>query len=304
MIDNAFRAYHVWPDFPSISISGEACSLNCRHCAGHYLRDMMPATSPERLVALCTELRSKGARGVLISGGCDARGRLLNLKDFLPAINKVHEMGLIIKLHTGLVDDTLAGAIVRAGVDIASMEMVGDAGTIRHIFGIQATPEDYLATFRRLEDAGVPHICPHVCVGLHDGKLKGEFAALEGLSETVAPSTIAIIVLRPTKGTGLGHLAPPEGDDVKNVVRHARGLFPNTKMILGALRPRGSEGKGTKESRFKIELGALDGGLDGAEVPSSFMLAEVKDRGHEIKRIEAFGVLPVDYEARVRTRML
>ena len=183
------------------------------------------------------------------------------------------------------------------------MEMVGDAGTVRHIFGFQAAPEDYLATFRRLDKAGVPHICPHVCVGLHDGKLKGEFAALEGLSETLTPSTIAIIVLRPTKGTELEHLAPPEGENVKSVVRHARELFPNTKIILGALRPRGSEGEGTKESRFEIESGALDGGIDGAEVPSSVMLAEVKDRGHAIRRIEAYGVLPVDYENRVRTKM-
>jgi uncharacterized radical SAM superfamily protein len=257
---------------------------------------MEPATSPENLINLCESLKSNGAKGVLISGGCDAHGGLLNLEKFLPAIKKVHEMALIIKLHTGLVDDKLAKGIVEAGVDIASMEMVGDAQTVKRIFGLNATPKDYLATFERLRSAGVPHICPHVCVGLHDGELKGEIQALNLLAGAIKISTLAIIVLRPTKGTALEHVAPPKGDDERTVVKHARSLFPNTKIILGSLRPRAS-----LEPRLEIELGALDGGVDGIEVPSNDILAEVKLRGLAVKRIEAYGVLPVEYESRVKT---
>lgn len=260
---------------------------------------MEPAASPKKLVQICAGLKSKGAKGVLISGGCDTGGGLLNLENYLVAIREVHEMGLIIKLHTGLVDDALAQDIAAAGVDIASMEMVGDSETISHIFGISASPEDYLATFERLQRAGIPHICPHLCVGLHDGELKGEFNALDLLATTIKPSTLAIIVLRPTKGTALEHADPPKGDDVKKVVSRARSLFPDTKIILGSLRPRAS-----LESRFGIEIGALDGGVDGVEVPSNELLVEVKLRGLAVKKIEAYGVLPVEYESRVRTSII
>ncbi len=295
-----FRAYNVWPDFPSISLSGQGCALDCAHCGGVYLNDMEAANTPEALVELCRRHTERGARGVLISGGCDKEGKLLNLESYLPALEKVHEMGLIIKLHTGFVDRELAGRIARTGIDIASQEMVGDAGTVRNIFGIGAEPEHYLATFQNLQDAGVPHICPHVCVGLDEGQLKGEFAAIDMLANDIKISTLAIIVLRPTKGTKLSGIAPPTGDDVEKVVRHAKERLPESKIILGALRPRGSEPSGGKGRRLDIEMGALRAGIDGAEVPSQEMIDAAISMGHSIRRIQAFGVLPVEYEERVR----
>jgi uncharacterized radical SAM superfamily protein len=301
MSQKIFRAYYVWPDFPSISMSGEACALNCLHCGAVYLKDMVPATSPKMLEDACVQLKNEGARGVLLSGGCDRQGRMLNLEKLLPTIKKIHEMDLIIKLHTGFVDEKLARKIVDAGVDIASMEMVGNAKTVKKIFGLDATAEDYLQTFKNLWDAGIPHVCPHICVGLHEGKLKGEITALELLKTEIKPSTIAIIVLRPTKGTRLANIRPPTGEDVEKVVTHARRLFPKTKIILGALRPRGSEQLGKIAERVDVEIGALEGGIDGAEVPSKEMLADAVSRGFEIKKIQAYGVLPIEYEKRVRT---
>jgi hypothetical protein len=301
MSRDTFRAYYVWPDFPSISMSGEACALDCQHCGRTYLSDMMPAPSPDRLAELCAELKSGGARGVLLSGGCDRSGRMLNLAVMLPAIREVHDMGLIIKLHTGFVDMRMARRIADAGVDIASMEMVGDSKTVKLVFGLDATAEDYLETLKNLWDAGVPHVCPHVCVGLHKGALKGEFAALDLLKTAIEPSTVAIIVLRPTKGTRFAGLRPPKGEEVEKVVAHARKLFPRTKLILGALRPRGSEPRGGTRERLDIEIGALDGGIDGAEVPSQDMLVEAMSRGRTVRKIQSFGVLPVAYEKLVRT---
>ncbi len=296
--DGVLRAYYVWPDFPSISITGEACALDCAHCGGHYLKLMEPATEPEALVKLCEEKKKAGAKGVLLSGGCDARGGILNLKEFLPAIRKVHEMGLMIKLHTGLVDSDLAGQIAASGADIASQEMVGDPKTIKKVFGIDAKPRNFLSTFENLRDAGIPHIAPHIVIGLDEGKVVGEFMALEMLAGSISPSTIAFVVLRPTKGTPMEGVRPPGGDDVRSVVSKARLLFPDTKLVLLALRPRGPEA-GEPDGRFEIELGALDGGIDGIEHPSSAILAEAEERGLAVRKIGAYGVLPVEYESRL-----
>jgi hypothetical protein len=112
-----FRTYYVWPRFPSVSISGSACALSCLHCNKEYLKFMAPATTPAALVHFAESLvENKSGEGLLVSGGCDADGRMLNLPRFLPALAKLHKMGIIVKLHTGLVDEKLARDIVEAGI--------------------------------------------------------------------------------------------------------------------------------------------------------------------------------------------
>jgi uncharacterized radical SAM superfamily protein len=262
---------------------------------------MHPAKTPDELVTLSENLKFKGARGVLISGGCDKNGTLMNIERFLPALKKLHEMGLIIKLHTGFINTDLATKIVETGTDIASMEFVGNAETITEIFGISATPETYLETFINLKKAGIPHIAPHIAVGLHYGKLKGEFTALELMKDNkISPSTIAIIVFRPTKGTKLENLRAPEPYDIGQVVSYARKLFPYTKLILGAMRPRSSmRNDPNKNIRFEIESTAVDEGVDGIEIPSTKIIKKLQNEKFKLKKIEAYGVLPVEYEEKV-----
>ena len=300
-MEKIMRLYYVWPKFPSISITGSACALNCRHCNKVYLKHMIAATTPAKLLKLCKILKNKGAQGVLISGGCDSQGNMLNLRKFLLALKKVHEMGLIIKLHTGFVDPELAQQIVESGTDIASMEFVGDTQTITEIFGIDATTDTYLETFRNLQNAGMPFIAPHIAVGLHYGKLTGEVNALKLMKDNgIRISTIAVIVFRPTKGTQLANLSAPEPGDVATVVRAARRFFPNTKIILGAMRPRSStRNDPNKNIRFDIELAAVRACINGVEIPSPKLIRNLKQNGYKLKRLEAYGVLPIEYEERV-----
>jgi uncharacterized radical SAM superfamily protein len=88
-MENVLRAYYVWPQFPSISITGTACMLKCVHCNRVYLKHMENANSPVKLIEVCRRLKQKGAKGVLISGGCDEDGGLLDLEKFLPVIRDV-----------------------------------------------------------------------------------------------------------------------------------------------------------------------------------------------------------------------
>ncbi len=298
MEEQVMRAYNIWPSFPSISISGTACALNCRHCNGVYLRFMEGHTKPEGFLAAAKEHMKRGAKGFLISGGCDLDGKMLNLPEFLPAIKELHDTGAIIKLHTGFADEKLAADIADS-VDIASMEAVGDNETIQEIFHLNSGVEKYIETFQNLKKAGVKYIAPHIAAGLHYGQLKGEFRALEHLKE-VGPSTISIIVFSPTKGTEMEGVPAPEAEVVEAVVRRARRLFPKTHIILGALRPRGPATGVDSDKRIAIELAALNGGISGIEMPSASFMEEVKRKGMKIKRIEAYGVLPLEYENMVK----
>ncbi len=295
------RIYYVWPKFPSVSMSGPYCALRCRHCNRHYLSHMHGAPTPDSLLNLALELERKGARGLLLSGGCDREGRMLNLPKLLPAIKKIkRETDLILKLHTGFVDPELAEGIVEAEVDIASMEFVGADESVREIFGLNVGVKRYVETFVNLSDAGMKYISPHVAVGLHYGHLLGEFNALNLMKEHINPDTVVIIVFRPTKGTELEHLSPPSARDVGRVVAHARKLFPEKKILLGSMRPRSSgRNDAARDARLDIELAALNNGMDAIEIPSPPLLRILKERGYRLKRIEAYGVLPIDYEERL-----
>ena len=62
--------------YPTVSITGGACALNCDHCQKHILDTMIPARDPDTLVVTCQRLAEEGNIGVLISGGSLPDGSL------------------------------------------------------------------------------------------------------------------------------------------------------------------------------------------------------------------------------------
>ncbi|UCD14031.1 MAG: hypothetical protein JSW60_01025 [Thermoplasmatales archaeon] len=287
-----FRSYYVWPKFPSISMSGNICALSCKHCNHTYLNDMMSLTTTEKFVETCRQLADKGAVGFLLSGGCDKNGKMLNLRKLLPYINQVkRETDLIIKLHAGFVDKPLAEDIVSAGVDIASVEVVGSNETINEIFDFNATTMSYTSTLRNLESAGMPYIVPHVCIGLHYGELKGEFNALKIIKESCNPSSLVMIIFRPTKGTVLENCKTPSVNDISTIVKKAKEIFPDKDISLGCIRPR-------TRFREEIELAALHAGVNRMEIPSKNTLKSAEEMGYTIRNIQACCALPKELEER------
>jgi uncharacterized radical SAM superfamily protein len=216
----------------------------------------------------------------------------------LPTIQRIkRETNLIIKLHTGLVDKTLAESIVHAGVDIASIEVVGDTSSIHDIFSLDATPHTYQQSLLALHTAGMPFIVPHVCIGLNYGKLQGEIAALQLIKKSCSPSTIVFIVFRPTKGTPLAHTPPPTKEDVHAVISTAKTMFPGTDLALGCIRPRA-------RYRTEIEHAAVDAGVTRMELPSKSTLELVKQQGYHVKTIDTCCALPRELEPIIEDRLL
>ena len=285
-----FRAYYVWPRFPSISMSGNSCALSCKHCNHTYLNDMQALIKPVQLIDACRKFAEDNAVGFLLSGGCDKQGKMLNLRKMLPAIKKIkNETNLIIKLHTGFVDRNLAEDIVSAGVDIASVEVVGSNDTIMDIFDFDARVDSYRNTLESLESAGMPFIVPHICIGLHYGELDGEFNALEIIKKSCDPSLLVMIIFRPTKGTALERCKMPALDDIAVVVRKAKELFPGKDVSLGCIRPR-------SRLREEIELAVLQAGATRMEIPSKNTLKSAEKMGYTIRTIDACCALPEELE--------
>ena len=285
-----FRSYYVWPAFPSVSMSGSHCALHCKHCNQTYLYDMQRGTTSAELLELSHRFEETGATGFLLSGGCDTTGEMLNLRKLLPGIKQVkEETDLIIKLHTGFVDNHLAEDIVSAGVDIASVEVVGSNETIQEIFKYHATIESYEQTLQNLEAAGMPFIVPHICIGLHYGQLQGELQALSMIQQHCDPALLVMIVFRPTPGTVLGTSRIPSRYDVSYVIKQAKQLFPDKEISLGCIRPRA-------RYREEIELAALQAGVTRMEIPSKKTLHHAQQMGYTIKTLHTCCALPIELE--------
>ncbi|MEM2972411.1 MAG: radical SAM protein, partial [Candidatus Bathyarchaeia archaeon] len=152
-------------DFPTISVTGKACALKCKHCEGKVLETMYPAATPEKLFRLCSRLKADGALGCLISGGCQPNGAV-PLERFVEAIERVkRELSLTVFVHTGIIDFFMAEKLKNAGVDAALIDIIGADETINEIYGLNLTVSDYDASLRALSEAGVVFV-PHVIVGL------------------------------------------------------------------------------------------------------------------------------------------
>jgi uncharacterized radical SAM superfamily protein len=259
--------------FPSISVTGSSCALKCKHCDGKVLNTMFPAVTPKELFNLCVKLKNEGAIGCLISGGCLPDGSV-PLNNFVDAIAKIkRELGLTIAAHTGVVDLSTTRRLKEAGVDAALIDIIGSDETIQEIYQLKVSVEDFDRSLRALQESEIPFV-PHVLVGLHYGKLKGELRALEMISK-YSPSAIIIIAFMRIRGTPMEKVDPPEPEDIVRVLVTARLMMPQIPVVLGCMRPKG-------ERRRRIDTLAVKAGVNAIAFPAEEAIQLAESMGLEI----------------------
>ncbi len=270
--------YHTGEKFPAVSLTGGKCALDCRHCGKKVISRLMPATDPAQLVKTCLKLDGRGCRGVLLTGGCTREGRV-PIDEFLEAVKEIkRRTGLIVLAHTGLTDDDGALRIKEAGIDGVSIDVVGSPETAREVYGIDIFPEDYTRTLKAFEKAGLDNVTPHVCVGLHNGRLFHEEKALEIIS-CIKPSNIIIIGLTDLEGTPMqGIKIRPQ--DVARIVCKARLDFPGSLVTLGCARGKGA-------IREEIDRLCVKAGVNGVAIPTAAAYDAARKEGLAINEYEA-----------------
>jgi uncharacterized radical SAM superfamily protein len=253
--------------FPSISITGSSCALKCKHCNGKVLDTMVPALTPEELFDVCAKLKNDGGVGCLVSGGCLPDGSV-PIGKFVDTIAQIKEkLGLTVIAHTGVIDYPTAKRLKDAGVDAALIDIIGSDETIREVYRLDVSVEDYDRSLRAFHESGIPFV-PHVLVGLHYGELKGELKALKTISK-YSPSAVIIIAFMPIRGTPMAKVIPPEPEDIARILVSARLLMPETPLVLGCMRPKGKH-------RINTDLLAVRAGVDAIAFPveEAIQLAE------------------------------
>jgi len=273
-VQRTVECFYPGKSFPAISVTGARCALNCRHCAGKYLNGMIPATSPDALLAVAEALAERGANGFLLSGGNDPCGKV-PLSGYIDAIREIKATtDLSINAHIGVASTEEISRLVDSGVDSFSVDVYGSDETIQDVLGLGIKADEYFRVVDDLMKAGARNVAPHICVGIHAGQLKGEFSALDRLAR-LQPAKLVLISLIPTKGTAYEAVAPPSDDAMVSVARRARELLPGAKLLLGCMR--------TKLAR-QDEVEMIDAGIDGIVLPASSTVERLTGKGYQVKK--------------------
>jgi uncharacterized radical SAM superfamily protein len=259
--------------FPSISITGSSCSLKCKHCGGIVLNTMYPAYTPEKIVNLCRDLKSKGAVGCLVSGGCSPDGSM-PLEKFVDALAEIkQELGLTMVVHTGIVSKSVAKQLKEARIDAALIDIIGSDETIREIYNLDVSVAAYENSLKVLHDANIATV-PHVLVGLHYGKLKGELHALRMIAN-YEPSAVVVIAFMPIRGTVMEKVAPPAPSVIAKVLVAARLMMPSVPLALGCMRPKGVH-------RVETDVFAVRAGVNAIAFPTKEAIKLAKSLGYDV----------------------
>jgi len=218
---------------------------------------MIPAETPEKMNRVVDALVDRGCRGILVSGGADARG-IVPLTEFMGSMQYARKRGLTVLAHPGLIEEATALRLMDCGVSQVLLDVIGDARTIKEVYHLDRTPRDYLESMISCKKAGLD-FAPHLVAGLHFGRMLGEYAALRMIRDAGA-RTLVIVVLTPTAGTGMRDLDPPGLDEIKSVFEHARAMDREIFLTLGCKKPPGAY-------KIEVERMAVDCGFDGIAFP-------------------------------------
>ena len=277
----AFRIYEPGPSLESgpcgttsLSITGPKCRLLCKHCGASLLRNMKAAVTPEALLQEAQRVFERGGRSILVSGGAEEDGGV-PLVPFLSTLKKIRsQWGLQVLVHTGLVSSETADGLAEAGIQAALLDIIGHEDTIRQVYHLRASVEDYEESLRRLTERAIP-TAPHVIMGLHFGRMKGEIQALE-IIRRYPVKALVLVGLRPLPHTAMAGVRPPDPETLGDFFVRARKMFPQTPVVLGCERPLGRH-------RQQTDIQAVTAGLDGIAFPSEQALNRAREQGLEIR---------------------
>jgi uncharacterized radical SAM superfamily protein len=255
--------------FPTFSVTGSSCALQCEHCKAEVLKPMKPALSPERLYEDIVGAYRAGAKGCLVSGGSRPDGSV-PLEAFIDVIRRAKaETGMTVVVHTGLIRSETAPRLAAAGIDAALIDLLGDERSIREVYHLNATLDDYRRAVKCLVEAGIP-LTPHYIVGLgaHGSALDNVLDILDDYR----PKAFIVIALRPLPATPMAVAAPPSPEEVTEALAKARLRLGRVPLALGCMRPVG-------RIRSAIDRMAVSTGVNAVAHPTEAAYQAAREIG-------------------------
>ncbi|WP_018952999.1 radical SAM protein [Thioalkalivibrio sulfidiphilus] len=246
--------------WPAVSITGGDCKLQCDHCKAKILEPMIPARTPEDLWRVVNGIIEDGAQGMLLTGGSNHRNEV-EYDNYYSTIRRIKDEfpDFRIAMHTALVDDNIALSMEQAGIDAAMMDVIGSQDTITQVYHLRRSVDDFEATLESLVKTNMK-VVPHIVIGLHYGRLLGEWNALEMIQRHL-PDAVVLVVVMPFYAPESRPFVTPDTEAVGRFFMDARKALPETPLLLGCARPPG-------QAKLQIDTYAVMAGLNGIAHPS------------------------------------
>lgn len=250
-------AHSAWP---AVSITGGDCKLQCDHCKAKILAPMIPARTPAALWRTVTEIVASGAGGMLLTGGSNRRNEV-EYDAFYPTIRRIKDTypEFKIALHTALVTEASARCMQASGIDAAMMDVIGAQATITQVYHLKRSVADFERSLEILVATGM-RVVPHIVIGLHYGRLLGEWDALAMLARH-RPNAVVLVVAMPMYAPARRPFAVPDPAQIGRFFLAARAALPDTPLLLGCARPPGA-------AKVAIDAYAVMTGIDGIAHPA------------------------------------
>ncbi|WP_333839185.1 radical SAM protein [Pelomicrobium sp.] len=261
--------------WPAVSITGAECKLACDHCKAKILEPMIPARTPDALWRVVNEQIAAGARGMLLTGGSNHRNEV-EYGPFYPVIRRIKDTfpAFKIALHTALVNRDIARRMEDSGIDAAMMDVIGAQDTIRQVYHLRRDVEDFEASLACLTETSLK-VVPHIVIGLHYGRLLGEWNALEMLKRH-PPDALVLVVVMPFYAPAHRPFVTPDPKEVGAFFMDAREALPDTPILLGCARPAG-------RAKTEIDVYAVLAGLNGIAHPADGMVELAVRLGRDVR---------------------
>ncbi len=261
--------------WPAVSITGGACKLQCDHCKAKILEPMIPATTPDALWRVVSEQVEAGAKGMLLTGGSNHRDEV-EYGPFLPTVRRIKDAfpQFRIAMHTALVDRDAAKAIEEAGVDAAMLDVIGAQDTVSQVYHLRRPVMDFERSLEHLVATSMK-VVPHIVIGLHYGRLLGEWHALEMIARH-RPAALVLVVVMPFYAPAKRPFATPASREVGAFFLDTRAALPGLPVLLGCARPAG-------RAKLEIDSYAVMAGLAGIAHPADGTVELALKLGHEVK---------------------
>lgn len=246
--------------WPAVSITGGECKLQCDHCKAKVLEPMIAATTPEALWRTVNEQIARGARGMLLTGGSNHRDEV-EYAPFLPTVRRVKDAfpEFRIAMHTALVERANAREMEQSGVDVAMLDVIGAQDTVSQVYHLRRPVADFERSLEHLVATSMK-VVPHIVIGLHYGRMLGEWRALEMVARH-RPSALVLVVVMPFYAPPQRLFATPSSSDVGRFFLDARAQLPGLPLLLGCARPAG-------RAKMEIDAYAVMAGLHGIAHPA------------------------------------
>ena len=265
--------------FPAFSVTGGACALDCDHCHAKILEPMIPALSPSELDTKVRHLiETQDLRGFLLSGGSNRKNEI-KYERFYPVLEQLKRdhPDLRIAIHSALINAPRARTMAAAGVDTAMLDIIGHQDTIREVYHLDRSVDDFESALAALCATDL-EVVPHIVIGLHYGRVLGEANALDIIARHDVHALVLVVIM-PFYGTP-GQFETPSPHDVGAIFLSARQRMIHKEVLLGCARPPGMHKRVTDSY-------AVMAGLDGIAFPAEGTVGVARAIGRRFEQEHA-----------------